>query len=109
MTRILHVEDDTAVAKAIGSYIEYLGCEVVRAAGAADAVQHLGLGDFDACLTVWGRRELIGPSVVEAARALDVPVRVLSATPFRDAAFESIWIEKTDTTRLRAFIAELKS
>ncbi len=111
--RLLYVERDTLVARAMARFLEHRGFAVLHVRTADEAVAELEqIRDADlprpaCCLTVHGRDGETGPKVVGACDGMRVPVRILSgAVQFPPLATR--WIEKTDLRRLDAFLASLR-
>jgi len=113
--KILYVEDDKDVAKAMTRFFGMVDVEPTHFTSAQKAVNALESEEasFDLVLTDWN---LIGAEtgqrVVEAARAKGLPVRIYSGREWDstiDASLKDIWLPKRGNKPVNDFIDEVRS
>jgi DNA-binding response OmpR family regulator len=82
-TRLLFVDDDTAVVQMLSSFFSKKGYQVVTAADGVEAMAHLGASEFDAVIADLNMPRLDGWGLLrmirEDLRTNEVPVALFSA------------------------------
>lgn len=91
-SRVLVVDDEEALRRALGRTLSAAGHEVVEAIDGAQALEHLAAGRFDAVLTDIMMPELDGLSLLKGVRQhdLDVPVIVVTGSPTIERAMAAV-------------------
>lgn len=112
--RLLYVEDDMMVARAMQRNLEDRGCIVTHTPSAAHAIKmlrdskELQAVQFQGVLTDWEVLDGDGLMVATEAIALEVPVRIMSGRFSPSARWEEIWILKGRTAELYTFLESLR-
>lgn len=115
--RVLFVEDDRNVSRAMLRWLGRRGCEVTH--HHTRAMGLIALADsrftFDAVITDWmlwthPREDNNGTAeaIVSAAQSKRIPVRVFSGSQCPSDELASIWLGKTDLEGLEAFLKEVR-
>lgn len=91
-TRVLLVDDEAGLRRALAKIISLDGAEVVAAANGTEAVAQLGGASFDVIVSDIRMPEMDGMSLLRAIRArdLDVPVVFLTGSPTIETAIEAM-------------------
>lgn len=112
--RLLYVEDDLMVARAVKRNLEDRGCIVTHTPSAAHAVKmlrdtkELQAVQFQGVLTDYEVLDGDGLMVAAEAQALEIPVRIMSGRFAPNAHWDQIWILKGRTTELHEFLESLR-
>ncbi len=81
-TRVLLVEDDAMIRLSTADMLEGLGCKVLQAGTAAEALNHLSKDDFDVLLTDVGLPEVSGQELASKVKSLKPSVAVVFASGY---------------------------
>lgn len=105
---VLYVEDDWWVAKPMIEALVGRGYKVMHAQTATQAIELMGAFAFKAIVTDWNLlRGETGASVVEAAEAAGIPVRICSGL-LETAKWSHLWIAKGYPEQIFAFLASVR-
>jgi EAL domain-containing protein (putative c-di-GMP-specific phosphodiesterase class I) len=90
--RILMVDDEVSLTRALSRVLMLAGCEVITAPGGQEALAVLGSSTFDVIVSDIRMPGMDGLSLLRAIRArdLDVPVVFLTGSPSLDTAVEAM-------------------
>src|SRR5260221_3905679 len=90
--RILVVDDDSSVLRAVTRILEGAAFEVTAVRDSREAVRILGCETFDAVLTDVAMPEVTGIELLRAARAkdLEVPVLLMTGAPDVESAAQAV-------------------
>ncbi len=90
--RILLVDDDVSILRLYGKALKQHGWTVEPVSDARDAVERMGIVEFDAVLSDVSMPNMSGLDFLRAVRTkdLDVPVILMSGTPNLESAIEAI-------------------
>jgi EAL domain-containing protein (putative c-di-GMP-specific phosphodiesterase class I) len=91
-TRVLLVDDEISLGRALSKILTLDGAEVVSAANGSEAIKRLDAGSFDVIVSDIRMPEMDGISLLRAIRArdLDVPVIFLTGSPTIETAIEAM-------------------
>jgi DNA-binding response OmpR family regulator len=103
--RILYVEDDRLVARAMLRLLEAEGFEVFPARSVLEAQAVIASGVVEAVLTDWNLAGETSEPIVAWGRAARVPTVVVSGS---ERVGILPWIEKTDTTGIREWLRSVR-
>lgn len=102
---VLYVEDDFWVAKPMIEALVGRGYKVIHVESATQALESMKACSFGAVVTDWNLlRGETGASVVEAAEAAGIPVRICSGL-LETAKWSHLWIAKGYPEQIFAFLA----
>jgi CheY-like chemotaxis protein/tRNA A-37 threonylcarbamoyl transferase component Bud32 len=90
--KVLVVDDDVALLRAIGRQLEAAGVDVTTCASSPEAVERIEIGSFDVILSDIDMPGLTGIELLKLLRArhIDVPVVLMTGSPSMDTAVQAV-------------------